>query len=60
MVLDRETEEFQFAAIPLGGLSDLQNQILEQIASISGIPIVKLLGARLNASSEGETKAISK
>ena len=45
---------------PLGTLDALQAQSQEQLASVSGIPLVELLGitpAGLNASSEGELKA---
>lgn len=57
MVVDKETEDFGNVSVPLGGLDALQAQSQEHMASISRIPIVKLLGiqpAGLNASSEGE------
>lgn len=59
MVLNKETEEFfQFNA-PLSGLDSLQAQAQEQMASVSNIPLVYLLGiapSGLNATSEGEIK----
>ena len=58
-VIDKDTEEFFQFNTPLSGLSDLQAQALEQIAAVSNIPLVKLLGVQpsgLNASSEGEIR----
>jgi phage-related protein (TIGR01555 family) len=58
MALD-ETEEFFNVSTPLGTLDKLQAQAQEQIASICGIPLVKLLGVTpsgLNASSDGEVR----
>jgi phage-related protein (TIGR01555 family) len=57
MVVDKETEEFFNVSTPLGTLDQLQAQAQEHMASVSRIPLVKLLGispAGLNASSEGE------
>jgi phage-related protein (TIGR01555 family) len=57
LLVDKETEDFKNVSAPLGTLDQLQAQAQEQRASISGIPIVELLGiqpAGLNASSEGE------
>jgi phage-related protein (TIGR01555 family) len=57
MVLDKDTEEFFNVSTPLGTLDQLQAQAQEHMASVSRIPLVKLLGispAGLNASSEGE------
>lgn len=59
MVLDKDAEEWDNVAVPLGGLDTLQQQALEHICSVVGIPIVKYLGiqpAGLNASSEGEIR----
>ena len=58
MALNGE-EEFFCVATPLGTLDKLQAQAQEQMASICGIPLVKLLGvqpAGLNASSDGEIR----
>lgn len=60
MVVDHDTEELTNVSAPLGTLDKLQAQAQEHIASVSGIPLVELLGvtpAGLNASSEGELKA---
>lgn len=59
MVLDKDSEDFTNVTTPLGGLELLQAQSQEHMASVAGIPIVKLLGiqpAGLNASSEGEIR----
>jgi phage-related protein (TIGR01555 family) len=56
-VVNKATEGFQNVAAPLSGLHELQAQAQEHMASVSRIPLVKLLGiqpAGLNASSEGE------
>lgn len=58
-MLDKDTEEFFQFNTPLGGLDALQAQAQEQMASVSSIPLVKLLGiqpAGLNASSDGEIR----
>ncbi|PYD47141.1 phage portal protein [Novacetimonas pomaceti] len=58
-VIDRTHEDFAIVATPLSGLSDLQAQSQEFMASIPGIPLVKLFGiqpAGLNASSDGEIR----
>ena len=58
-MINKETEDISSVSHPLGGLSDLQAQAQEHMASLSRIPVVKLLGiqpAGLNASSEGEIK----
>ena len=57
MVLDKDSEEYFNVSTPLGTLDQLQAQAQEHMASVSRIPLVKLLGispAGLNASSEGE------
>lgn len=60
MMIDKEQEEFDNVSAPLSSLDALQAQSQEHLASVSGIPIVKLLGiqpAGLNASSEGEMQS---
>jgi phage-related protein (TIGR01555 family) len=60
MMLDKDTEEFFQFNTPLGTLDMLQAQAQEQMASVSSIPLVFLLGISphgLNASSEGEIRA---
>jgi uncharacterized protein len=60
ILLDKTAEEFINVAVPLGGLDQLQAQAQEHMASLSRIPIIKLLGvqpAGLNASSEGELRS---
>lgn len=59
MMLDKKEEEFFQFNTPLSGLDALQAQAQEQMASISSIPLVKLLGVTpsgLNASSDGEIR----
>jgi phage-related protein (TIGR01555 family) len=59
-VLDKEGEDFKNVSAPLSSLDKLQAQAQEHMASVSRIPLVKLLGispSGLNASSEGELKA---
>lgn len=59
MVLDKDTEDFFQFNTPLSGLDALQAQAQEQMASVSNIPLVKLLGttpAGLNANSDGEIR----
>ncbi|MDI2091672.1 DUF1073 domain-containing protein [Commensalibacter oyaizuii] len=58
-IVDKETEDLANIATPLSGLDKLQAQSQEHMASISGIPLVKLLGitpSGLNASSDGEVR----
>ena len=60
MMVDKETEELSNVSAPLGGVSDLLAQSLEQILIPAGIPMVVYAGttpAGLNASSDGELKA---
>ncbi|MBZ9683227.1 DUF1073 domain-containing protein [Mesorhizobium sp. CO1-1-2] len=62
MMIDKETEEFQNVSASLSGLDMLQAQAQEHMASVSHIPLVKLLGtqpAGLNASSEGEMRSFN-
>lgn len=59
MMLNKDSEDFTNISAPLGSLDVLQAQSQEHMASVSGIPIVKLLGISphgLNASSEGEIR----
>lgn len=52
-------ETVEFVNAPLSGLDTLQAQAQEQMASVSSIPLVKLLGITpngLNASSDGEIR----
>ncbi len=58
--LDKDSEEFFNVSTPLGTLDALQAQSQEQMSSVSGIPLIILLGITptgLNASSEGEIRA---
>lgn len=58
-LLDKDTEEFDNIATPLGTVDKLQAQSQEQMAAVFGIPLVILLGitpSGLNASSDGEIK----
>jgi phage-related protein (TIGR01555 family) len=60
MMIDAETEEFQNVAAPLGSLDALQAQAQEHMASVSRIPLVKLLGISphgLNGTAEPELRA---
>ncbi|WP_205954236.1 DUF1073 domain-containing protein [Pantoea stewartii] len=57
-VSDQE-ESVEFVNAPLSGLDTLQAQSQEHMSSVSGIPLVKLLGITpngLNASSDGEIR----
>lgn len=58
-LINKETEDFKNVAAPVSGLEALQAQAQEHMASIPGIPLVKLLGitpSGLNASSDGEIR----
>lgn len=58
-MIDKETEDFFQFNTPLSGLDALQAQSQEQMASVSSIPLVKLLGitpSGLNASADGEIR----
>lgn len=58
-VIDKNVEEFENVAAPISGLNDLLSSSQEQMSSVSGIPLVFLLGVTpsgLNASSEGEIR----
>jgi phage-related protein (TIGR01555 family) len=57
LMLDKEREEFDTIATPLGTLDHLQAQSQEQMAFVAGTPLVVLTGitpSGLNASSDGE------
>lgn len=59
LFLDEATEDFFQVNTPLSGLDALQAQAQEQMAAVSHIPLIKLLGITptgLNASSEGEIR----
>lgn len=59
MAIQKDSEGFQNVSASLGSLDQLQAQALEQICSVSGIPLVKYTGISphgLNASSEGEIR----
>lgn len=59
IVVDKEREDASIIATPLSGLDSLQAQAMEAMASIPGIPLVKLFGIQpqgLNASSDGEIR----
>ena len=59
MVLNKDSEDFKNVSASLSGLSELQSQAQEHMASVSRIPLVKLTGispSGLNASSEGEIR----
>ncbi|WP_267550361.1 DUF1073 domain-containing protein [Rhizobium rhizogenes] len=58
-MVDKAEEDFANVSAPLSSLDLLQAQSQEHMASVSGIPLVKLLGitpSGLNASSEGEIR----
>lgn len=60
MLLDKEAEEFANVSSPLADLDKLQAQSQEHMASVSGLPLLKLLGiqpAGLNTTSEGELRS---
>jgi uncharacterized protein len=60
MLIDKDSEAFQNVAAPLGTLDNLQAQAQEHMASVSRIPLVKLLGISphgLNATAEPELRA---
>lgn len=60
MVIDKNSETLENVAVPIAGLDKLQAQALEQLSSVSGIPLVILLGVTpsgLNASSDGEVRS---
>lgn len=59
MAINKDSEELSNVSTPLSTLDKLLAQSQEQIASVSGIPLVILLGVTpsgLNASSDGEIR----
>jgi hypothetical protein len=59
MLLDKDSEELDQIAVPLGGLHELQSQSQEHMCTVSRIPAPILTGISpqgLNASSQGEIK----
>lgn len=57
MMINKDSEDFSNVSAPLSGMEALQAQSQEHMCSVTGTPVVKLLGiqpAGLNASSEGE------
>lgn len=59
-IIDKDGETLTNVSAPLSSLDKLQAQAQEHIASVSGIPLVVLLGVTpsgLNASSDGEMRA---
>lgn len=59
LAVDKNTEDFTNISAPLGTLDSLLAQSQEHMASVSRIPLVKLLGISphgLNASTEGELR----
>lgn len=59
MVIDKETEEMENLAVPLGTIDKLQAQSQEQLAGPSQTPLIKLWGitpAGLNTTSDGEIR----
>lgn len=59
MAIDEATEDFSNISAPIAGLDKLQAQAQEQMASVTGIPLVYLTGitpSGLNASSDGEVR----
>lgn len=59
-IIDKESEELENVAVPISGLDKLQAQAQEQLSSVSGVPLVILLGVTpsgLNASSDGEVRS---
>jgi hypothetical protein len=60
MLLDKDSEELDQIAVPLGGLHELQAQSQEHMCAVSRMPAIILTGISptgLNASSEGEIRA---
>jgi phage-related protein (TIGR01555 family) len=59
MGIDKDTEDFTNVSASLAGLDKLQAQAQEQMASVTGTPLVYLTGitpSGLNASSDGEIR----
>lgn len=59
-VINKDSEEISNVTTPLSGIDKLQAQAQEHLSSVSGIPLVILLGVTpsgLNASSDGEIQS---
>ncbi len=59
MVLDKEREELEQLAVPLGGLHELQSQAQEQMCAVSRIPATVLTGitpSGFGNTAEGEVR----
>lgn len=59
MAIDKDSEEFANVSASVSGLDKLQAQAQEQMASVTGTPLVYLTGitpSGLNASSDGEIR----
>lgn len=59
LLTDKNIEELQSIAVPLGGLHELQAQAQEQLASVSRIPLsvyLQVTPTGLNATNDGETR----
>lgn len=59
MAIDKDNEELENVAVPLGGLHELQAQAQEQLASVSRIPLsiyLQITPTGLNATNDGETR----
>lgn len=59
IIADKNAEDAKILSTPLNGLDKLLAQSMEAMASIPGIPLVKLFGLQpsgLNASSDGEIR----
>lgn len=57
--VNQADEEFGFENVPLSGLDALQNQSLEQLCVVPGIPLVKYTGitpSGLNSTADGEIR----
>ena len=62
MMIDKDREDFMNVSASLAGLDHLQAQAQEHMSSVTGIPLIKLLGitpSGLNASSEGEFESFN-
>lgn len=59
-VINKDSEEIEVRSVTLSGIDKLQAQAQEHLSSVSGIPLVILLGVTpsgLNASSDGEIQS---
>lgn len=61
MAIDKDSEELENIAVPLGTLDKLQAQSQEHMAGIGRLPLIKLFGITptgLNATSDGEIRTL--